>query len=60
MLLELNKLSHEEISEITGIPIEVVEELAEQKTAQDQVFGNMMSGKNPVANPKEKQEENWQ
>ena len=33
MLLELNKLSHEEISEITGIPIEVVEELAEQKTA---------------------------
>lgn len=33
MLLELNKLSHEEISESTGIPIEVVEELAAQKTA---------------------------
>ena len=33
MLLELNKLSHEEISESTGLPIEVVEELAAQKTA---------------------------
>ena len=33
MLLDLNKLSHEEISESTGIPIEVVEELAAQKTA---------------------------
>ena len=33
MLLGLNKLSHEEISESTGIPIEVVEELAAQKTA---------------------------
>ena len=33
ILLDLNKLSHEEISESTGIPIEVVEELAAQKTA---------------------------
>ena len=33
MLLDLNKLSHEEISESTGLPIEVVEELAAQKTA---------------------------
>lgn len=33
ILLGLNKLSHEEISESTGIPIEVVEELAAQKTA---------------------------
>ena len=33
MLLELNKLSHEEISESTGLSIEVVEELAAQKTA---------------------------
>ena len=32
ILLDLNKLSHEEISESTGIPIEVVEELAAQKT----------------------------
>ncbi len=32
MLLDLNKLSHEEISESTGLPIEVVEELAAQKT----------------------------
>ena len=33
ILLDLNKLSHEEISESTGLPIEVVEELAAQKTA---------------------------
>ena len=33
ILLDLNKLSHKEISESTGIPIEVVEELAAQKTA---------------------------
>ena len=33
MLLDLNKLSHEESSGSTGIPIEVVEELAAQKTA---------------------------
>lgn len=33
MLLELNKLSHEEISESTGLSVEVVEELAAQKTA---------------------------
>lgn len=33
MLLTLNKLSHEEISRSTGLSIEVVEELATQKTA---------------------------
>lgn len=33
MLLTLNKLTHEEISESTGLPLDVVEELAAQKTA---------------------------
>ena len=33
MLLTLNKLSNEEISRSTGLSIEVVEELATQKTA---------------------------
>lgn len=33
MLLTLNKLSHEEISESTGLPLDVVEELEAQKTA---------------------------
>ena len=33
MLLTLNKLSHEEISRSTGLSLEVVEELATQKTA---------------------------
>ena len=32
-LLALGKLSYEEISESTGLPLEVVEELAAQKTA---------------------------
>ena len=33
LLLTLNKLSHEEISESTGLPLDVVEEMAAQKTA---------------------------
>lgn len=33
LLLTLNKLSHEEISESTGLPLDVVEEIAAQKTA---------------------------
>lgn len=33
MLLTLNKLTHEEISESTGLPLDVVEKLAAQKTA---------------------------
>ncbi len=32
-LLALGKLSHEDISKGTGLPLEVVEELAMQKTA---------------------------
>ena len=32
-LLALGKLSYEEISKSTGLPLEVVEELAAQKTA---------------------------
>ena len=32
-LLALGKLSYEEISKSTGLPLEVVEELASQKTA---------------------------
>lgn len=32
-LLALGKLSYEEISKSTGLPLEVVEELATQKTA---------------------------
>ncbi|QWT54142.1 PD-(D/E)XK nuclease family transposase [Eubacterium sp. MSJ-33] len=33
LLLTLNKLSHEEISESTGLPLDMVEEMAAQKTA---------------------------
>ena len=33
LLLTLNKLSHEEISESTGLPLDEVEEMAAQKTA---------------------------
>ena len=33
LLLTLNKLSHEEISESTGLPLDVVEEMAAQRTA---------------------------
>ena len=33
LLLTLNKLSYEEISESTGLPLDVVEEMAAQKTA---------------------------
>ncbi|QWT54143.1 hypothetical protein [Eubacterium sp. MSJ-33] len=33
LLLTLNKLSHEEISESIGLPLDMVEEMAAQRTA---------------------------
>ena len=33
LLLTLNKLTHEEISESTGLPLDVVEKMATQRTA---------------------------